>query len=154
MPETKRGQTPVERGTGLRPVPLRGSDPIGVLDVAIAVIEQDGRYLISQRLPKDSFGGFWEFPGGKSNPGETLEACLAREIQEELGVEITVGTKLQVVEYQYPRRKIHLHCFSCRIVTGEPRAIECSTWRWVLPKELLNYAFPPASKQIIEGLQP
>lgn len=123
------------------------------LDVAVAVIERDGRYLISQRLPDDSFGGFWEFPGGKSNPGETLEACLAREIQEELGVEIAVGTKLQVVEHQYPRRTIRLHCFSCRIVTGQPRAIECATWRWALPDELMQFKFPPASRQIIEALQ-
>ena len=125
----------------------------GSLDVAVGVIEQDGRYLISQRLPEDSFGGFWEFPGGKSNPGETLEACLAREIQEGLGLQIAVGTKLQVVEYQYPRRMIRLHCFSCRIVAGEPRAIECTTWRWIMPAELMQFKFPPASRQIIEALQ-
>ncbi len=121
--------------------------------MAVAVIERDGRYLISQRLPDDSFGGFWEFPGGKSNPGETLETCLAREIQEELGVEIAVGIKLQVVEYRYPRRTIRLHCFSCRITAGEPRAIECTTWRWTLPAELVRFKFPPASRQIIEALQ-
>jgi len=132
-----------------RPAPQNS----GPLDVAVAVIEQEGRYLISQRLPEDSFGGFWEFPGGKSNPGETLEACLIREIQEELGLEIAVGSKLQVVEHRYPRRMIRLHCFSCRVVAGEPRAIECATWRWALPDELAKFKFPPASARIIAALQ-
>ena len=123
------------------------------LDVAVAVIEKNGQILIAQRKPTDSFGGCWEFPGGKANPGESLEACLAREIQEELGLSIAVGQKLQVVEHQYPSRTLRLHCFLCHIVSGEPQAIECSAWDWVEPKELSRFQFPPASGPIIEALQ-
>ncbi len=134
-----------------------GSLPEGevpsVLEVAVAMIEQEGRVLITQRLPTDSFGGHWEFPGGKVNPGETLEACLAREIQEELGIAIAVGAKALVVEHPYPHRTIRLHCFSCRLLSGEPQTIECAAWRWVLPQELSDFSFPPASAPMIELLR-
>ena len=123
-----------------------------ILDVAVALIERDGRYLISQRLPEDSFGGFWEFPGGKCRPGEMLEECFVREIQEELDVLISVGAIFQTVEHQYPHRTIRLHFFSCRILKGEPQTIECTAWRWVLPQEMFQYQFPPASAPIIEAL--
>ncbi len=119
----------------------------------MAVIERDGCYLISQRLPGDSFGGLWEFPGGAALAGESLEACLAREIQEELGVRVSVGEKLQVIEHSYPTRTIRLHCFLCHILEGEPQAIECSAWRWVSAPELTQYQFPPASGPLIEALQ-
>lgn len=130
-------------------LPDQGSS---ALDVAVAVIERDGQILIAQRKPQDSFGGRWEFPGGKLNPGESLEACLAREIQEELGLVIQVGQLLKVVEHRYPHRLIRLHCFSCRVLEGEPRAIECTAWRWVAPSELNQYPFPPASDPLIEML--
>lgn len=122
------------------------------LDVAVAVIERQGQILIAQRKPADSFGGRWEFPGGKLNPGESLEACLLREIQEELGLVIEVGGLLKVVDYRYPHRLIRLHCFSCRLVEGEPQTIECAAWRWVAPSELTQFQFPPASNSIIELL--
>ena len=127
--------------------------PSLALEVAVAIIEQADRFLISRRLPEDSFGGFWEFPGGKCNPGETLQECLAREVREELGITITVGQKLQVIEHEYPQRTVRLHCFSCRIVSGEPQAIECAAWRWVSPRELPEYEFPPASRALLARFQ-
>ncbi len=123
------------------------------MTVAIALIERDGRYLITKRLPDDSFGGFWEFPGGKLDPGEDLESCLAREILEELGIEVKVGPVIQIVEHRYPSRLLKFHCFACSIERGEPRPIECSELRWVTPAELADFEFPPASGPIIEGLQ-
>ena len=123
------------------------------LDVAVAVIQRDGRFLIAQRLPNDSFGGYWEFPGGKLVSGETLESGLAREILEELGVRVEVGSKRMVIEHNYPARTIRLHCFECRLVEGEPRAIECTEWRWVVAAELDRFQFPPASQPLIKNLQ-
>ncbi len=123
------------------------------LDVAVAVVERNGQYLITQRLPQDSFGGFWEFPGGKLNGQETLESCLIREIQEELGIGIAVEEKLLVVEHPYPGRVIRLHCFRCTLLNGEPKTLECSAWRWVVPQELTHFEFPPASRSIIDLLQ-
>lgn len=123
------------------------------LDVAIAVIHREDKLLISQRMPEDSFGGFWEFPGGKLCEGETMEVCLAREIQEELGVLIEVGSKRMVISHRYPGRLIRLHCFDCRLLEGEPRPLECAGWKWVGPEELSGFTFPPASAPLIQQLQ-
>ena len=123
------------------------------LDVPVAVILHEGRLLISQRLPDDSFGGFWEFPGGKMDAGETMEVCLMREIREELGITIEVGSKRMEIPHRYPGRTIRLHCFDCRWVEGEPRTIECAGWRWVSPAELDRFTFPPASRLLILDLQ-
>ncbi|MBI3318592.1 MAG: 8-oxo-dGTP diphosphatase MutT [Candidatus Omnitrophica bacterium] len=123
------------------------------LDVAVAVIEREGRFLIAQRLPNDSFGGWWEFPGGKLQPRETLEQALVREIEEELGVQISVGAEIQQIEHRYPNRTIRLHCFSCRLLSGEPQAKECAAWRWVGPGELKEFRFLPASGKILEFLE-
>lgn len=122
------------------------------LDVAVAVIEREGRYLIAQRKTADSFGGLWEFPGGKVLPGEPLETCLAREIQEELGISIEVGPRLQVIDHHYPIRPLRLHCYLCHILSGEPGAIDCAAWRWVRPEELSQFQFPPASAPILQAL--
>ena len=119
------------------------------LEVAVAVIEKDGLYLISRRKADDSFGGYWEFPGGKVDTGESLEACLVREIQEELAVSVAVAQKLQVVEHAYPERTLRLHFYLCHILSGEPQAIECAQWRWVAPEELSQFQFPPASGPIL-----
>jgi mutator protein MutT len=123
------------------------------LEVPIAVILHEGRLLISQRMPGDSFGGFWEFPGGRMAAGETMELCLAREIREELGVVVEVGSKRMEISHRYPGRTIRLHCFDCRLLEGEPRALECASWQWVLPAELDRFSFPPASKALIRALQ-
>ena len=120
------------------------------LDVAVAVIERAGQLLISQRLPDDSFGGFWEFPGGKLKEGESMEEGLTREIQEELGVRITVGIRRMVIEHRYPGRTIRLHCFDCRLLDGEPRPVECADCRWVQPHELEQFKFPPASRPLLD----
>ena len=122
------------------------------LDVAVAVIRRAGQFLIAQRLPNDSFGGFWEFPGGKLDPGETMENGLAREILEELGIRIEVGTRRMMIEHRYPGRVLHLHCYECRVVEGEPRAIECAAWRWVEPAEMDQFQFPPASRPLLDVL--
>ena len=123
------------------------------LDVAIAVIRRERRFLIAQRMPEDSFGGFWEFPGGKLDAGETMEAALIREIREELGVTVQVGSKRMEISHRYPGRVIRLHCFDCRLMEGEPRALECSGWKWVEPEELDQFSFPPASAGLIRNLQ-
>lgn len=123
------------------------------MDVAVAVIQHEGRLLISQRRPGDSFGGFWEFPGGKLCDGETMEICLAREIREELGVVVEVLAKRMEISHSYPGRVIRLHCYDCRLVSGEPRALECANWKWVNPAELDGFTFPPASTPLIRTLQ-
>ena len=122
------------------------------VEVAAAVIEADGRYLITRRT-KGHLEGFWEFPGGKVRPGETLPDCLRREVREELGVEISVGEKIETVTWHYPERTVVLHFFRCRHA-GEITPQEGQAFEWVVPEDLDRYRFPPADASLIHRLRP
>jgi mutator protein MutT len=114
---------------------------------------QDGRYLIARRKPDTHLGGLWEFPGGKREPGETLEDCLRRELREELGVEVTAPIRFRVVRHEYPEKTVELHFFLCSIHAGRARALGCEDLRWVAPDELTDFEFPPADRTLIEVLR-
>lgn len=120
--------------------------------VAAAVIEAEGRYLITRR-ERGHLEGLWEFPGGKLRPGETLPECLQRELREELGVEVTVGTQLETVTWSYPDRTVVLHFFRCRLVGGQLTPREGQALAWVTPDELDRYPFPPADASLIVRLR-
>jgi A/G-specific adenine glycosylase len=133
------------------------SEPRGPLphkQIGVAVIWGDQhRILIDRRRQQGLLGGLWEFPGGKIEPGETVEACIQREIQEELGIEIEVGPQLTVVEHAYTHFKVTLHVHHCRYVAGEPQPLECDEIRWVKLDQLTEYPFPKANVTIIEALK-
>jgi len=120
-----------------------------VLKVAIAIIRRDDRVLICRRKDDDSFGGYWEFPGGKLESGEPAESCIAREIREELAVEIRLLKLLPLIDHDYPRVRVRLYPFIAEIAEGEPQMIECSELRWVKPQELRGYRFPGANQRFI-----
>lgn len=120
--------------------------------VCAAVIEHQGRVLIAQRPTEGLLGGLWEFPGGKQEPGESLEECLRREIREELAVEIAVGAPVATVEHAYTHFRITLHAFHCQLLAGEPQAIGVADWRWVRPDELGRFAFSAADRKVIAAL--
>jgi mutator protein MutT len=120
--------------------------------VAAAVIEADGRYLITRR-EKGHLEGLWEFPGGKLKPGETLPECLQRELREELGVEVTVEERMESATWRYPDRTVVLHFFRCRLAGGEITPREGQAMAWVKPDELERYSFPPADSAIIACLR-
>ena len=124
-----------------------------VIEVAAGLVYREGRYLIARRKPGVHLGGFWEFPGGKREPGETLEECLRRELFEELGIRIDVPTPFQVIRHEYTEKTVELHFFHCKIKTGQATALDCAEIRWVSPHELGNFEFPPADRPIIEALQ-
>ena len=96
--------------------------------------------------------GFWEFPGGKQEVGEDLEKCLKREIYEELGMEIQSVKPLLMVQHEYETKRTTLHFFDCPKVLGIPRAREGQEIRWVFPKDLQKYTFPPPDQAIIDYL--
>jgi A/G-specific adenine glycosylase len=128
--------------------------PIPHKMIGVAVIWNDqGQILIDRRRQDGLLGGLWEFPGGKVEPGETIEACIQREIHEELGIEISVGDRLIVVDHAYSHFRVTLNVHHCRHVSGEPQAIECDEVRWVALAELDQYPFPKANLQIIEALK-
>jgi A/G-specific adenine glycosylase len=110
--------------------------------------------LIAQRLENGLLGGLWEFPGGKLLPGEDLETCLKREINEELGAEIEVGAKLGIYHHVYTHFRITLHAFCCRLSIGaKPRSIQVQDTRWVEPHELDAFPMGKIDRQIARGLK-
>jgi mutator protein MutT len=124
-----------------------------VVEVAAGLVCQEGRYLIARRKPGVHLAGFWEFPGGKREPDETLEECLRRELFEELSIHIDVPIPFQVIRHEYAEKTVELHFFHCRIEAGQATAIECAEIRWVWPHELGNFEFPPADRPIIDALR-
>ena len=119
--------------------------------VTAAVIEHDGAYLVTRRVSGSHLEGFWEFPGGKCHPSETLEACLVREIEEELGVGVRVGAEMYAVTHQYPERIVELHFYACEL-KGEPQPLLGQEMRWVPRSELKLLEFPPADAELIATL--
>ena len=118
----------------------------------VGVIRRDREFLIAQRHEEDSFGSFWEFPGGKKNPDETFEDCVLRETEEELGVKVLVRSKLMEIRRKYKQRIIWLNFFLCDYVSGEPRPIDCQRVRWVDVEKLKDFKFPPANDRVIAKL--
>ena len=119
---------------------------------ALAVIERRGRILICQRRAGDVLGGCWEFPGGKREPDESWESCLRRELREELGVSVRSVRSLGIARYRDPRRSVFLRVYRCAIAQGRPRPLKSRTLRWVLPRRLGRYRFPPANRSLIARL--
>lgn len=122
------------------------------IHVSAALIFCDGKLLIAQRHADSHLGGLWEFPGGKCEPDESFESCLIREIREELGVDISVGELFEEVAHDYPEKSVHLKFFLCRLLSGEPRPLDCAALRWVTRNELVDYEFPAADAQLLTRL--
>ncbi len=123
------------------------------IEVSAALIFRDGKLLIAQRHASAHLGGLWEFPGGKREPGETFEQCLAREIREELGVEIAVGELFETITHAYPEKTVHLKFFVCKLLSGEPKPVECAAVQWIPKDELSDYEFPAADVQLLQKLK-
>jgi len=121
------------------------------IDAPIAIITRGNRILVCQRHDNDTFGGYWEFPGGKREDGETLEQCLARELMEELAIAARPVAQLTVIEHNYPHARVRLIPFVCELEDGrEPRAIECQAMEWIDPPRVKNFKFPPANDTLLE----
>ena len=126
-----------------------------VLVAAVALIDADGRVLLAQRPEGKSMAGLWEFPGGKVEPGETPEAALIRELEEELGI----GTwqsclaPLTFASHGYPDFHLLMPLFACRKWEGIARAREGQTLAWVAPRDLRSYPMPPADLPLIPVLR-
>jgi mutator protein MutT len=118
------------------------------LVVVAAVIERNGRFLVTRRLGGTHLSGYWEFPGGKCEPGESHDQCLRRELLEELGVGADVGPELIVTEHVYPRRAVRLHFHACEI-DGDPRPLLGQQMRWVTREEMGAMEFPDADRDLI-----
>lgn len=135
----------------LRPV-LPEKKPVPHLTVTAAVIRRNGTVLIARRPSAGLLGGMWEFPGGKLEPGETLPACLRREIGEELGATVLVGAKVGVYRHAYTHFKVTLHAFECTLEEGEPLPLDAAELRWVSVADLPNFPMGKIDRRIAADL--
>jgi mutator protein MutT len=119
--------------------------------VVAGVIEDGDRLLVTRRLEGTHLPGRWEFPGGKCQAGESHEACLRRELREELGVEASVGPEVFLTEHAYPELTVRLHFRACRLL-GAPTPLLGQQMRWVGRDELPTLDFPEADAQLIAFL--
>ena len=125
------------------------------LQIGVAVVWDGHKVLIDQRRREDTFGGYWEFPGGKIEPGEDAIDCIKREIKEEIGIMIDVGEHLITVDHEYGERfAVTLIVYHCQYVSGTPQPLESVELRWVKPSELNQFRFPAANAQILAALCP
>lgn len=121
------------------------------LVVTAAVVERDDAFLVTRRLTGTHLAGTWEFPGGKCEAGETLGACLVREMREELGVACHVGQEIFTISHDYADRRIRLHFFACTL-EGEPCPQLGQAMQWVPRARLAELEFPPADDELIRML--
>ncbi len=118
------------------------------IEVVAAILHHNGRYFATQR-GYGEFEGWWEFPGGKIESGETPEQALQREIQEELGVDIVVGEKLCVTEHDYPAFHLTMHCYLCTLADGKIELREHKSAVWLKPQELDTPNWLPADREVV-----
>ena len=131
------------------PITPREASP-GPIVVLAAVIERDGRFLVTRRLEGTHLAGYWEFPGGKCEPGETHDACLARELREELGVGARIGDEI-IATSTRTRTHVRLHFRRCEI-DAEPLPLLGQEMRWVSREEMRGLQFPAADQELIRVL--
>lgn len=122
------------------------------VDVVIAIVVRDGKVLICQRPEQGPLGGYWEFPGGKQEPGESHHQCLARELAEELQIEIRPVEPLESIEFDYPHARVRIHPYLCEHAAGEPTPLASQQFLWVKTTDLPAYHFPPANDNLIRWL--
>lgn len=123
-------------------------------NIAVGLVFDGNEQVLITKRPEDAMlGGLWEFPGGKQENEEALHQTCARELREELGIEVSVGPLYHELKHAYSHFKITLHAFPCRIVEGTPEPANGMPMEWVSIEELSAYAFPRANRRIIEKLQ-
>jgi A/G-specific adenine glycosylase len=132
-------------------IPLPRKQSYSKIEAVIALIKKQDKYLIQKRPPKGLMADLWEFPGGKKEPGETLEEALYREIKEELRAEVATAELLTSVKHAYTQFQVTLHAFSCTLKGFTPLPRE--KYRWVSLRAMKRYPFPSGSAKIIQFLQ-
>ena len=138
--------TTAPEGTGQKPI---------LLVAVIALVDADGRVLITQRPKGKHLEGLWEFPGGKLRDGETPEAALIRELNEELGIDVehTCLAPLSFASHDYREFHLLMPLYVCRVWSGVPRGREGQQLKWVRPSKLTDWPMPPADAPLVAVLR-
>lgn len=125
-----------------------------LLVAACALVDADGRVLLTQRPEGKNLAGLWEFPGGKVEPGETPEAALIRELAEEIGITTKEAclAPLTFASHSYDAFHLLMPLFVCRRFEGTARGLEGQALKWVRPRDMRNYPMPPADEPLIPYL--
>ena len=132
--------------------------PSSAVEVGCAIIrakrgaKRETELLIAQRKPGVFLGGYWEFPGGKIEDGESVQACLEREVFEELGVRVRCRELFSVQDHTYPEKTVRLHFYFCNWESGEASKKDCHDFRWIRPEGLKDFNFIPADTEMINEL--
>jgi 8-oxo-dGTP diphosphatase len=121
------------------------------LVVTAAIVEDHGRYFVTRRQKGVHLEGLWEFPGGKTEPGESLAECLRRELKEELGTDAAIGEEIFTVTHHYADRSVELHFLACTFLNA-PVPLLGQEMRWATRDELRSLKFPPADDELIRAL--
>lgn len=122
------------------------------IDVAIAVICREGQVLICRRRNEGSFAGYWEFPGGRCEEGETPRQALARELREELAIAAAPVADWPPIQHDYPDQRVRLHPILCGPPDAAPQPLACDEIRWVTPQRLSDFTFPAANRSLLPRL--
>lgn len=126
--------------------------PLRAIRVVAAVIERDGRYLITQRRPSAVLPLMWEFPGGKVEPGESDADALQREVRHRIGVEIEVQELMNFVSHSYDKYTVNLYLYVCKLSSGEPEPRNVNDFQWVTSNEFDRVSFTPADERSMSQL--
>jgi 8-oxo-dGTP diphosphatase len=129
---------------------MKASTRTPAVQVVAGVVVRSGRFLLARRPAGGHLAGLWEFPGGKVRPGEALEAALARELEEEVGLQCRDRVLLHVEEHAYPDRAVAIHFFLCLDPGGEPTPREGQEIGWFTPGDLSKLDVPAANRRLIE----
>ena len=122
-------------------------------EVVAALIWDQGKFMICQRPAHKARGLLWEFVGGKTEPGESMEDALIRECREELDITVAVGDVFTQVIHEYPDIHIRLTLFNCTITEGTPKLLEHNDLKWIYPNQIPEFEFCPADKDILKLIQ-
>jgi 8-oxo-dGTP diphosphatase len=128
------------------------AQPHPTIRVVAAVIDREGRYLITQRRPTAVLPLMWEFPGGKVESGETDSAALKREVRHRLGVDVEVGQLISFVSHPYEKYVVDLYLYECKLTSSEPSPLNVHAFKWVSSSEFDQYPFTPADEASMNKL--
>lgn len=131
---------------------MSSTTPSGLLEVVAGIVWRQGRILASLRPEEKILGGYWEFPGGKVEAGESLEEALIRELREEVSIEAQTVSYWKSSEYKYPQGPVLMHFLHVNSFKGEAKPLENQTLRWVYPHEALEMEFLPPDLPLLKNL--